>query len=440
MNSFQFDTEQINIINATENRIIVVAGAGSGKTSVLTARIRHLILDLKVHPSEIIAITFTNMAAEEMQDRLSDVPDINTAFIGTIHSFANRIMRESGYFYNILTDEIHINLCREIINNYAKHLTIERFEKFMELASKVKTGKVTKKSLNEFFWSEEEEEYKDMYRQTPVSLPVSIPVLCKQRNIITFNELIKLAQDYMKKNNRVINYCFVDEFQDVGNLEDAFIMSLNAKHYFLVGDDWQSIYKFKGANVELFKSKIRSNDWTTYFMTRNYRNASSIIKSANMIINQTSDKIDKDIKATRKEQGTVMIKPKNMLSDYLKIIKTISNFGEWFFLARSNADCNKLAESCKKYDIPYCMFRQGDLTPEQLHEAMQSDVVKILTVHSSKGLENTNVMLYGNFPMNINNKSKNYYFKRVSSVNTDEERRIMYVGMTRAKNHLLILN
>ena len=90
------DEHQTNAVMSRNSNTLVVAGAGSGKTAVLTQRVRHLIIDEGVKPSNIIAITFTNMAAEEMKERLSNVDGIGDAFIGTIHSFANRVMKLSG--------------------------------------------------------------------------------------------------------------------------------------------------------------------------------------------------------------------------------------------------------------------------------------------------------------------------------------------------------
>lgn len=444
----QLDQQQLEIINSTESRIIVVAGAGSGKTSVLTERIRHLILDLGTRPADIVAITFTNKAADEMLSRMQDIPDIGDAFIGTIHSFANKILHAAGLYYQLLTDEMHVRLCHELISSYAKALTVERYDEFHLLVSQVKYGTVSKREVEEFFNYDEKEEYKAIYSLTPTSdpyFPETIPTICQARGIITFDDLLKYAKQYMLETNSTIKYCLVDEFQDVGNLEDRFITSLNAENYFLVGDDWQSIYKFKGANVDIFKARILDTDnWKTYYMTNNYRCAKSIIKLANSVIEDVESRIKKDIKPMRKENGTVIIKPKRQLHEWLKVIHDIGNFTDWFFLARTNADCAKLAEACKEHEIPYIMFKQGDQSNAETDYLMNQECVKILTVHSAKGLERKCVMLYGNFPVNTNkNAQKNYYFKRKPMVKTEsqeEERRVMYVGVTRAQDHLLLLN
>lgn len=440
----QLDQQQLEIINSTASNIIVVAGAGSGKTAVLTERIRHLILDRGVSPADIVAITFTNMAAEEMLERMQDIPDIEQAFVGTIHSFANKILHEAGLWYDLLTDEMHIRLCHELIQKYAQTLTIDRYDEFHDMASKVRYGLYTKAEVNAFFTPEEKAEYKGIYEECPKTFPESIPDICEKRGIITFDQLLWYAKQSMMQNHKTIKYCLVDEFQDVGDLEDNFISSLEAESYFLVGDDWQSIYKFKGANVEIFKSRIRSDDWKTYYMTNNYRCAKSIINIAERVISSVEDRIKKKTTPVRNMQGSVVIKPRKQLNDWLNVIKTIGEWGSWFFLARTNADCQKLYTACLKHGISAVMVKQGDGNLNALLETLGSDTVKILTVHSAKGLQSKRVMLYGNFQVETTkDDQKDYHFKRRKIKNTedfDEERRVMYVGVTRAEDHLLILN
>ena len=153
------DAQQELIVNSTEKNIVVVAGAGSGKTRVLTERIRHLIEDLNVPPCNIVSITFTNAAAEEMKIRLSDINTIGDAFIGTIHSFANRIMKESGEKYTLFTDELDTQLHRELINKYCEHLTIERYLAYKDLKSEVDMGKADEKVLMDFFTPSENSDF-----------------------------------------------------------------------------------------------------------------------------------------------------------------------------------------------------------------------------------------------------------------------------------------
>ena len=130
------------IVESTEDNILVVAGAGSGKTRVLTERVKYLIEERKVDPSNIVCITFTNMASEEMKARLQGVEGIGDAFIGTIHSFANRIYNNSGYNYEIFSEEIDISYHKTLIDRYCTDLTLKAYLRYKELQELCMQGRV----------------------------------------------------------------------------------------------------------------------------------------------------------------------------------------------------------------------------------------------------------------------------------------------------------
>lgn len=434
------DAQQELIVNSTEKNIVVVAGAGSGKTRVLTERIRHLIEDLNVPPCNIVSITFTNAAAEEMKIRLSDISTIGDAFIGTIHSFANRIMKESGENYTLFTDELDTQLHRELINKYCEHLTIERYLAYKDLKSEVEMGKADEKVLMDFFTPSENSDfsmlhyscrqvYEDLERGTHLTFGESIKTLCKKRNIITFDELLVKAKDYFEKIQAKIEYVFVDEFQDVGTLEYTFIKSLNADNYFFVGDDFQSIYGFKGGNVRIFKSLVSDIDYHTYYLTNNYRNGTSIINLASYVIGQVENKIEKTITPISSESGNVVIQNKRNIIGVLYSLQNKKDYRDWFILVRTNKELFEMADRCQQLNIPYTSFKREGMSYTELNKRLALNCVKILTVHTSKGLEADNVILYGNFPLNVP-----YYRKN------DDERKVMYVGITRARKNLIILN
>lgn len=434
------DSQQESIVNSTDKNIVVVAGAGSGKTRVLTERIRHLVEDLKVTPHNIVAITFTNTAAEEMKLRLSDIDTIGDAFIGTIHSFANRIMKESGEKYTLFNDELDIQLHRELINKYCEHLTIERYLEYKDLKSDVEMGKVDENSLLNFFTPSEESDfsmlhypcsvvYKDLEDNTHLTFGESIKTLCKKRNIITFDELLIKARDYFEKINAKVEYVFVDEFQDVGTLEYNFIKSLNSDNYFFVGDDYQSIYGFKGGNVRIFKSLVNASNFCTYYLTNNYRNGTEILKLADYVISQVNDRIVKDVNPIATDSGEYSIQSRGSINDVLFTLKNEKSFREWFILVRTNKELYEISDKCSRIGIPYTTFKREGMSLAQLNKEMRSNRVKLLTVHTSKGLEVDNVIMYGNFPVSVPPYRKN-----------DEERKVMYVGITRARKRLIVLN
>lgn len=434
------DSQQEAVVYSTEKNIIVVAGAGSGKTRVLTERIRYLVETLHVPAHNIVSITFTNMAAEEMKLRLSGVDGIGDAFIGTIHSFANHIMKESGEKYTLFNDDLDNQLHKELIEKYCTHLTIDRYLEYKDLKALSDTGKVPQTEVDNFFSSERSEfntlhasaevVKNDLKEEVHITFGESIETLCKKRGIITFDELLIKAKHYFEKLGASIDYVFVDEFQDVGTLEYNFIRSLSANNYFFVGDDYQSIYGFKGGNVKIFLSLVNSEDFTTYFLTNNYRNGTQILKLATNIINQVDEKVDKNIVPINTFKGEIEVLTRNQLNNVMsRLLYTEKDFKDWFFLTRTNKELYDVINMCIDLGIPYTTFKREGMTLADMNKKKASKKLKILTVHTAKGLEIDNVILYGNFPLFLP-----YYRKN------DDERKVMYVGITRAIKRLIILN
>lgn len=429
----KLDTNQEQIVNSTAKNIIVSAGAGSGKTRVLTERVKHLV-DIGVSPENIVCITFTNKAADEMRNRLEDVVGIGDAFIGTIHSFANRILKASGEKYDLLTNEKEIEIVRYLISKYAKHVTHEDYMHFLDLRHLVKLGAKDESVLNEEFAPSIMYELNVFYGSKPNSYdkkfyPDNLYTVCKRRGIITFDELLIKCTNYFKSINAKVEYLLVDELQDIGMNEYEFIMALNADNNFFVGDDWQAIYGFKGGDVRIFLNLMEDHKWTSYYLSANYRNATNILDVAKTVIMQADNIMDKNVYATRSETGEVIVDTKNKLSNYLRKIRKDKNYKDWFILVRVNKDIYEISQQLESLDIPYVTFKQGGTSNEELDSLMNEDAVKILTVHTSKGLENKNVILYGNFPI----KQRPY-------LKNSEERKVMYVGCTRAEDKLIILN
>lgn len=430
------DKEQAAAAAAKENKVIVVAGAGSGKTRVITERIKHL-LNSGVKAANIVCITFTNMAADEMVERLQGVAGIGDAFIGTIHSFANKVLKcsENDSNFEIFNEEHNVNFHKYLINRYCKHIVFDRWLQYMDIKKEELCGRKDEGAADAFLTPAERAELLLINRKhedIPLGddYPKSVDSLCKARNIITFDELLEKAVGYFDSHNMYPEYVLVDELQDIGTLEYSFIRSLRAKNYFFVGDDWQSIYSFKGGNVEIFKSLVQDKSWKSYWLNNNYRNSKAVMNVADRIISQVGNKLEKQIERCNKSQGGVIVETRGSVDNLLKsLAKEEKDFGTWFFLVRTNKQVYELMEKCKEHKVPAITFKREGMSLEAMRGLLKSNVVKILTVHASKGLEADNVLLYGNFPI-----EQPPYFKN------EEERKVMYVGITRAKENLIILN
>lgn len=421
---------QQEIVESIEKNIIVVAGAGSGKTRVLTERIKHL-LESGVEAHNIVAITYTNMAADEMKERLRDVVGIGDAFIGTIHSFANRLMGESGEVYQIFDQPKNIELHRQLITRYCKHLTMDRYLEYLDLETKVEEGLVDEGEAEVFLLPSESTELSYIESPEPINeeFPRTIETLRVANKYITFRELLIKATEYFSNLHASIEYVLVDELQDIAEDTYKFIRSLNAKNYFFVGDDWQAIYGFNGSSVDIFLSLVKDKSFKRYDLDTNYRTCENIVRLAETVIHQASNILPKNTECVCKEEGIIELKSKYMIKSCLKRIKQTGNYGSWFILTRNNKEIFELARIMDEVGLPYSSFKKSQFTLAQMNEEMQRDTVKLLTVHTSKGLENDNVLLYGNFPLKYPSYRKN-----------DEERKVMYVGMTRAKKQLWLLN
>lgn len=186
------------------------------------------------------------------------------------------------------------------------------------------------------------------------------------------------------------------------------------------------IYAFKGADAKYFTNLINNSKWKTYFLKNNYRSGKKIIDIATVVIKQASGIINYENICKSNNAGEVIVDVKTNLDSYLN---KITNFKDWFILVRTNKEIYEMEQKLDYLNIPFTTFKRSELDLAKMRERLEENNVKLLTVHSSKGLESKNVLLYGNFPV----RQKPYL------INSDE-RKVMYVGCTRAIDKLIILN
>jgi DNA helicase-2/ATP-dependent DNA helicase PcrA len=420
------DKNQQEIVDSNEPRIIVEAGAGSGKTRVLIERVKRLLKD-GVEPSNMVCITFTNMAAEEMKERLVGVPGIGDCFIGTIHSFANKIFKNSNIEYKLFNEEIQDQFMSVLIALYGKFLTMPVYIKYKEYAKKVDMGLMEEEDIERFIDPNALYEIKVFLKNyRDKNYPENMNILCKRHNVITFDELLERTTKYFKEIDGKVEYLFVDEFQDIGPLEKKFFQALNADNYFYVGDEKQALYAFKGGNVNFFLNLIKSPKWKTYYLKNNYRCGQAILELATRVIVQADDVISYESICKSGKVGNTIVDSKYKIDNYLK---SITNYKDWFVLVRTNKDLVKLEAKMREFEIPYVSFRKGEMTLDQMRNCMAEDKVKLLTIHTSKGLESPNVLLWGNFPI----RQKPY-------LRNNDELKVLYVGITRGIDQTIVLN
>jgi len=165
-------------------------------------------------------------------------------FVGTIHSFANKIFKNSNENYQLYSDEIQDQFMNVLITLYGKYLTIDKYLIWKDMKKKVDLGKAEEGMLNDILNSGENYELNVFFGNIEdVNYKENIKTLCKKHNIITFDELLKKTTEYFKSINGKVEYLFVDEYQDIGRLEKDFFVALNADNYFYVGDEKQALYR-----------------------------------------------------------------------------------------------------------------------------------------------------------------------------------------------------
>ena len=299
----KLNEEQNRPVMQTEGPVLVLAGAGSGKTRVLTSRIAHLVEDMEVPSEAILAITFTNKAANEMKERLSSIVDVSRSWVCTIHSMCVRILRmfpeEAGIQPNF---SIYSETER---NNIVKKSFQECDFDDEKLLKNVKWHIANAKMLGF-----EPERYAEEYAgerdiDDIVKVYVRYQKHLKENNALDFDDLLNETRNLLRKSKDVreylgskFRYILVDEFQDTNEVQYEIIKLLASVHgnLFVVGDDDQSIYGWRGAKIENilhFEQDFKGAH--VFKLERNYRSTKNILKLANLVIHNNGRRKDKTL-------------------------------------------------------------------------------------------------------------------------------------------------
>lgn len=246
---------------------------------------------------------------------------------------------------------------------------------------------------------------------------VSTAELIKNENFSQFFPLIKKNIDCVKP----VDCLLLDEAQDSTFEQFEFMLDMiKPKSFFLVGDVKQSIYGFNGASPETLLNITKARDVKIYHLNENYRNRPAVLNFAKGIIQKTG-LTDTSI-SMRDEAPGLVRQGKFSLQEIISILKKQINYTNWFFLCRFNRQIEEVSWLLEKNKIPYTTFKKAQLTKDELDERMNENSIKLLTIHTAKGLEANNVIVYG------------------AQWKNDEEIRINYVAATRAKNILIWIN
>ena len=368
----ELSQQQQNAVEHIGSPALVVAGAGSGKTRTLTAKISYLI-DQGFDSKKILAITFTNKAADEMKSRLYRQTGLgfqSFPWVRTYHSACLMILRQHGHLLGyspsiqIFSTYQHQKLIAEVLvkNNIEK----KQVNRVLSIISKAKNSGYPEKYFDAI---------------TPI-LGVSLPEIYKeyeirlmQMNSVDFDNILLKTRDILRDHKEIrkyykkyFSYILVDEYQDTNNLQEEITRLLLGDHrnLFCVGDDWQAVYGFRGSNVDHFLSFAEKyKDSTIFKLEENYRSADEIVQIANDLIDSNPDKMDKKC-FSNKKGGSVEIR--DFMSDYeeaewiaRKIFSLESRgqgvpFDKIAVIYRTKFCSLPFEKTFRKYKIPYKMM------------------------------------------------------------------------------------
>ncbi len=398
----ELNEPQREAVTHKEGPIMIVAGAGSGKTKVLTTRIAHLMSEHKIDAFNILALTFTNKAAAEMKERVEKIlgnTEARNLYIGTFHSVFARILRAEapkiGFPNNFTiydTDDSR-SVLKTVINEMNlddKHYKPNVVHNRISQAKNALVGPIDYQ--NDYYIQQE-----DMRANRPLigQIYQSYVARCFKNGALDYDDLLfkmyELLRDFpevLYKYQHKFKYIMIDEYQDTNAVQYQIIKLLAAVHenIAVVGDDAQSIYSFRGATIEnIFQFQKDYDDVKVVKMEQNYRSTQSILNVANEVIKNNKGQIPKDL-WTQNHQGEKIRLVRTMTdndegkyaADSIQEQKLRNHFynRDFAILYRTNAQSRSFEESLRRMGIPYRIY--GGLSFYQRKEI--KDVLAYLRV------------------------------------------------------------
>ena len=361
--------------------LIVIAGAGSGKTRVLTYRIVHLINE-GVDPFNILALTFTNKAAKEMKKRISQSVGDSIAkniWMGTFHSVFARILRSEASFIGYPTSFTIYDTqdSERLVSNIIKELKLNKDNyKAKQIRNRISSLK------NNFISPEKYYSVPDLVEQDKISKREQFVTIYKRYNdrcfkasamdfddlLLKTNELLNKFPEILSKYQDKFRYIMVDEYQDTNYSQYLIIKSLSDRYENLcvVGDDSQSIYSFRGANIDnILNFKKHYPNCSTYKLEQNYRSSNNIVQCANSLIKKNQFKLDKTIWTSNEDGDKILVNKSQTDSDEGRFIASgifqaknneyLDN-SSFAVLYRTNAQSRSIEDALRKINIEYQVF------------------------------------------------------------------------------------
>lgn len=362
--------QQQEAVLLEKRNALILAGAGSGKTKVLTSRIAHLCRDKNVSPQNILAVTFTNKAAKEIQSRVESMLNISTfgMWIGTFHGIAHRLLRKHAH-------ELGLDKNFRILDQDEQGQVIKRIVKNMELDDKKYPPKLIQSFINKqkdkgLRYNKIPPQYDSNYNRIYQAYEEKLQL----DNALDFADLLLYLYELFEVNERLreyyqqmFEYILIDEFQDTNEVQYKWLkLLLSGKNYIMaVGDDDQSIYGWRGAVVDNIHNYVEDVENVEIIkLEQNYRSTKNILNAANSVIKNNSKRMSKELWSAAEDGEKIDVYTAvNERDEARYIIEKINNlhrngveYSDIAILYRSNYLSRVLEESCIYASVPYRIY------------------------------------------------------------------------------------
>ena len=369
---------QLSAVLKTDGPSMVIAGAGSGKTRVLTYKIVHLVNN-GVDPFEILALTFTNKAAREMKLRISSMigeSDSKSIWMGTFHSVFAKILRFEAHKIGFTSDFTIYDTqdSERLISSIIKEMNLDKdVYRSKSIRNRISTLKNNFITVNGYFSNNELVESDNLSRKPETgNIYKEYNERLIKSNSMDFDDLLMKTNELLNNHPEVLakyqekfKYILVDEYQDTNNSQYLIVKSLSDRYQNIcvVGDDAQSIYSFRGANINnIINFRNDYDDVEIFRLEQNYRSTKNIVNAANSVIDHNKNKIDKEVWTENDFGDKVQISSNQSdIAEARSIcqkIQTIndSNLSDIAILYRTNAQSRPIEDSLRLNKIPYRIF------------------------------------------------------------------------------------
>lgn len=384
-----FNQSQIQAIQHFKGPALVLAGPGSGKTTVITHRVKYLMEQYHINPSHILVITFTKAAAQEMQERFIRLMEGRGSAVtfGTFHSVFFRILKHAYHYSasNIIREEQRTGIIRELVSKMDMEAEDEK-ELVQSILAEISVIKNDRIDVRRYYSQTcSHELFQELYEGYECALRNSNLVDFDDMLLMTY-QLLSCRQDICKLWQEKYRYILIDEFQDINRVQYDVIRLLAepGRNLFIVGDDDQSIYRFRGARPEIMLGFEKDYpEAVRILLDINYRSTGIIVKTASNLISRNQTRFEKNIRANQSKGVPVQVivcanppdENRHVVQKMVELSGQGASWSDMAVLFRTNTGARGIVEKMMEYNIP---FQIRDAVPNIYEHWIAQDILAYL--------------------------------------------------------------